>query len=70
MQFILKIPASQAMKSISWHINHARLMCRLMPFMIGYFIPESDDHYKNYLLMLQITDYSLATEILRIMSVI
>ena len=51
-QFILKIPASQA-----W------LLCRLMPFMIGRFIPESDDHYKNYLLMLQITDYLLAPEI-------
>ena len=32
--------------------------------MIGSFIPESDDHYKNYLLMLEITDYLMAPEIL------
>ena len=31
--------------------------------MIGSFIPESDDHYKNYLQMLEITDYLMAPEI-------
>ena len=31
--------------------------------MIGSFIPESDDHYKNYLRMLEIMDYLMAPEI-------
>ena len=31
--------------------------------MIGSFIPESDDHYRNYLLILEITDYLMAPEI-------
>ena len=31
--------------------------------MIGSFIPESDDHYRNYLLILEITDYLMAKEI-------
>ena len=31
--------------------------------MIGNFIPEIDDHYRNHLLMLEITDYLMAPEI-------
>ena len=36
---------------------------RLLPFMVGRFIPQEDEYWENYLLMLQITDYLLAPEI-------
>lgn len=36
---------------------------RLFPFMVGEYIPEDDEYWLNYLLMLQITDYLLAPEI-------
>ena len=32
-------------------------LCRLIPFMIGDKIPRDDQHWLNYLLMLEITDY-------------
>ena len=36
---------------------------RLLPILIGRYIPEGDDHWENYLLMLEITDHLLAPEI-------
>lgn len=36
---------------------------RLLPFMVGGFVPEEDEHWENYMLMLQITDYLLAPDI-------
>ncbi len=36
---------------------------RLLPFMVGKYVPEDDYHWGNYLLMLEITDYLLAPEI-------
>ena len=36
---------------------------RLLPFMVGRFIQQDDEHWGNFLLMLQITDYLLAPEI-------
>ena len=48
---------------IAFNILKAWLLRWLIPFMIGSFIPESDDHYRNYLLMLEITDYLMAPKI-------
>ena len=36
------------------------LLGRLLPAMVGQFIPISDEHWKNFLLMLQISSYLLA----------
>ena len=38
----------------------AWVLCRLMPFMIGEHIPEDDENWLNYLLMLEIADYLFA----------
>lgn len=35
----------------------AWVLCRLLPFMIGEYIPEDDENWLNYLLMLEIADY-------------
>ena len=42
----------------------AWLLSRLMPYMVADFVPEGDEHWDNYLLMLEITDYLMAPEIL------
>ena len=36
------------------------LLARLLPAMAGSKIPEGDEHWKNFLLMLEVTDYLLA----------
>ncbi len=36
---------------------------RLLPYVVGKYVPEGDEWWENYLLMLEITDYLLAPEI-------
>ena len=36
------------------------LLARLLPAMVGSKVPEGDEHWKNFLLMLEVTDYLLA----------
>ena len=43
--------------------TQAWTLARLLPFMVAGCIPDDDDHWSNYLLMLQISDYLLAPEI-------
>ena len=33
--------------------------------MIGDFVPETDEHWENYLLMVEITDYLMASQLLK-----
>ena len=40
------------------------LLGRLLPLFMGKYVPEGDSWWDNYLLMLQITDYLLAPELL------
>ncbi len=35
-------------------------LARLLPLMIGHKVPEHDDHWKNFLLLLRITDLVFA----------
>jgi hypothetical protein len=39
------------------------LLARLLPAMVGSKVPEGDEHWKNFLLMLEITDYLFAPRI-------
>ena len=41
------------------------MLGRLLPSMVGKYIPEGDKHWENYLLVLEIVDYLLAPDILR-----
>ena len=41
------------------------LLSRLIPFLLGEYVPEEDTHWKNYLLMLTIAELLLAPEITR-----
>lgn len=36
------------------------LLGRILPAMVGHFIPESDEHWANFLVLLQISDYLLS----------
>ena len=36
---------------------------RLLPFMVGKFIQRDDEHWENFIILLQITDYLLDPEI-------
>ena len=35
-------------------------LARLLPFMIGHLVPEDDQHWRNFLLLLTIIDYAFA----------
>ena len=39
------------------------LLGRILPAMVGNFVPESDEHWRNLVLLLQITDYLLSPRI-------
>ena len=39
------------------------ILGRLLPLLMGRFVPEGDTKWENYLLLLQIADYLLAPEI-------
>lgn len=39
------------------------LLGRLLPFMIGNSIPEGNEHWQNFLSLLEITDYLMAPDI-------
>ena len=39
-------------------------LARLLPLMIGYCVPENDDYWKHFTMLLEILRYVLAPEIL------
>ena len=38
-------------------------LCQLIPIMVERFIPDGDEHWANYSLMLEITDYLMAPQL-------
>ena len=38
-------------------------LCQLIPIMVGKFILDGDEHWANYTLMLEITNYLLAPQL-------